>query len=342
MASALEKRPVILDSENGTMTSPRCRILNLEPEGYCEEAQEVIESIGDVSDGPLSRQALLDQVSDYEIMIVRLGHQIDREVIKAGRKLKAIVSATTGLDHIDLEAARAQNVTIISLRGEETFLRSITATAEHTCALLLALMRRIPEAVESVRSGQWDRDSLKGRDLADKRLGIVGLGRVGRQVAGYGAAFKMEVAAYDPHVTDWLAIVQRKNSLQDLLAESDVLSLHVNLHPGTLNLIGKAELAWLPPGSVLINTSRGEVVDEEALTQALVSGHLQGAAVDVLHHERSNQQRQSSPLMLYAKDHHNLLMTPHLGGATCEAMKKTEIFMAQKLAEFVSPWRRNF
>ena len=174
------------------------RILNLEPEGYCREARAVLERLGEISDGPLCRRELLERISAYDILIVRLHHQIDQEVFEAGKNLKAIVSATTGLDHIDLVTAEARNLPVLSLRGEQTFLSTITATAEHTWGLLLALMRRIPEAIDSVQAGLWNRDALKGHDLEGKRLGIVGFGRLGRQVAMYGSAFRMRVAAYDP------------------------------------------------------------------------------------------------------------------------------------------------
>ncbi|MGQ0810505.1 MAG: NAD(P)-dependent oxidoreductase [Nitrospiraceae bacterium] len=320
---------------DGNRQTRRYRILNLEPDGYSEQARQMLQSVGEINEGPLRRAELLARLSEYEVLIVRLGHQIDREMLDAGARLKVVVSATTGLDHIDLDATQARDIAVLSLRGEQAFLRGITATAEHTWGLLLSLMRRIPEAVQSVLAGRWDRDAYKGCDLAGKRMGIVGLGRLGRQVAEYGAAFRMNVAAYDPNITDWPVSVERRQSLSDLLADTDVLSIHVNLHRGTVKLIGKSELARLPNGAVLLNTSRGQVVDEEALHDALVSGHLRGAAIDVLADERCEEKRQRSNLIVYAKGHHNLLITPHLGGATSEAMRKTELFMANKLVQFL-------
>lgn len=314
--------------------SPRPRILNLEPHGYSDEARALLAELGEVIDGPLSRQALLEVLPDYEVLIVRLAHQIDREVLDAGRQLKVLVSATTGLDHIDLPGAQHKGIAVLSLRGEEEFLRGITATAEMTWALLLALMRRIPEAVASVRAGEWNRDGVKGRDLSGRRLGLVGVGRVGRQVAEFGSAFRMTVAGYDPGTTYWPPSVQRKHSLGALLPETDVLSIHVNLHPGSAGLIGRQELALLPKGSVLVNTSRGDVVDAEALVDALVSGRLSGAALDVMPLERDHERRRASPLLAYAAAKRNLLITPHAAGATVEAMHRTEEFMARKLLDF--------
>lgn len=313
----------------------RYHILNLEPEGYCDEARAVLSQLGEISNGPLCRRELLERISAYDILIVRLHHQIDREVFEAGKNLKAIVSATTGLDHIDLETAKNLNIPVLSLKGEQTFLSTITATAEHTWGLLLALMRRIPEAIDSVQAGLWNRDALKGHDLEGKRLGIVGFGRLGKQVSIYGSAFRMRVAAYDPFLDTWPTTVLRKPSLPELLADSDVLTIHVNLHPGALKLIGRSELAALPRGSVLVNTSRGQLLDEAALLDALVFGQLGGAAIDVLADERQHDTRQNNPLLAYAKHHRNLLITPHIGGATHEAMSKTEVFMAHKLTQFI-------
>jgi D-3-phosphoglycerate dehydrogenase len=323
-------------NDSGSIVPPhRYHILNLEPEGYSGEARAVLSRVGEISDGPLGRRELLERISAYDVLIVRLQHQIDREAFEAGKNLKAIVSATTGLDHIDLQAAASRNVPVLSLKGEQAFLSSITATAEHTWGLLLALMRRIPEAIEAVRDGSWNRDALKGRDLAGKRLGIVGLGRLGRQVASYGSAFGMRVAAYDPFLDEWPGTVVRAASLVGLAAESDVLTVHVNLHAGAMKLIGQPELDALPRGSVLVNTSRGQILDEEALLNALVSGQLGGAALDVLADERCPETRTKNPLLTYAQQHRNLLITPHIGGATHEAMCRTEVFMAHKLTHFL-------
>jgi D-3-phosphoglycerate dehydrogenase / 2-oxoglutarate reductase len=321
-------------SPRASAGSLRPRILNLEPHGYSDKARTLLAELGEVIDGPLPRQALLEVLPDFDVLIVRLAHQIDREVLAAGRRLKVIASATTGLDHIDLAAAESKQIAVLSLRGEAEFLRSITATAEMTWGLLLALMRRIPEAVASVHAGEWNRDAVKGRDLSGRRLGIVGLGRVGRQVAEFAAAFKMTVAAYDPGITYWPPAVRRKHSMGALLTETDILSVHVNLHPGTAGLIGRQELALLPKGSVLVNTSRGDVVDPDALVDALVSGHLSGAALDVIPLERDHERRRASPLLEYAATKRNLLITPHIAGATVEAMQRTEEFMARKLIDF--------
>lgn len=310
------------------------RILNAEPLRYSAEARSILECWATVVEEELSRADLLNGVSDYDVLIVRLAHQVDREVIDAGRRLKAIVTATTGLDHIDVNYARSRGIEVLSLRGESEFLRTVSATAEHTWALLLALLRRIGPAYASVRRGQWDRDLFWGHELDGRRLGLVGLGRVGQKVARYGLTFGMEAAAYDPHATGWLNGVSRCPTLRDLMGRSDVLSLHVPLTEETEGMIGVQELSLLPRSAVVVNTSRGQVLDEEALVRALHGGDLAGAALDVVWEERAPGRRRESPLLTYAGVHDNVLITPHIGGATYESVAKTEVFMAQKLARF--------
>jgi D-3-phosphoglycerate dehydrogenase len=308
------------------------RILNAEPLGYCEEARAVLRQVGEVVEAPLGRAELLSRLPGFDVLIVRLAHQVDQEMLDVAGRLKVIVSATTGLDHIDVDYANARNIAVLSLRGETAFLEKIAATGEHTWALVLSLLRRIPEASASVLAGRWDRDNHRGCELSGKRLGLVGLGRIGRQVARYGLAFRMHVSAYDPHPAEWVESVKRAPDLQALLRASDILSLHVPLDEQTTGLLGPKELDCLPEHAMVINTSRGELLDETALVDALASGHLSGAAVDVLSHEREPHERSHSPLLRYAATHNNLLITPHIGGATCESMARTEVFMARKLA----------
>lgn len=313
---------------------PGCRILIAEPEGYSPAARAIYEEVGQVDEGPLTRGELKHCLADYDALVVRLAHQIDAELLAYAPRLRAIVSPTTGLDHIDLEAAGRLGVTVLSLKGETDFLRSIPATAELTWGLLLALIRRIPHAFQSVLQSEWDRDAYKGHDLAGQALGIVGLGRIGERIARYGLAFGMRVLAYDPYRAGWVDGVERVESLPELLQQSSVLTLHVPLNEETRGMIGADELALLPQGALLVNTARGEVVDEAALLAALESGRLGGAALDVISGERSGG---SPDLVQYARRRENLLITPHIGGATVESMSATEVFMAKKFKDF---WTR--
>ena len=177
------------------MTRPR--ILNAEPDRYSVRARAALEEVGDVTEEALDREGLLKALPAHDALIVRLGHRVDTALLDAAPRLKVVATATTGLDHIDLKACKERGVEVLSLRGENEFLRSVVATAEHTWALLLALIRRIPAASAAVARGEWDRDAFRGRELEGKRLGILGLGRIGERVARYGQAFGMEVRGYD-------------------------------------------------------------------------------------------------------------------------------------------------
>lgn len=304
------------------------RILNVEPDQYSDDARSILKTIGHLVEQNMERNELLECIHEFDVLIVRLRHQVDAELMDATPGLKVIVSATTGLDHIDLEYAAQKHIAVLSLRGEVEFLRSIPATAELTWGLLLALTRNIPSAHASVLDGRWQRDRFKGHELSGKRLGILGLGRIGEKVAAYGMAFGMQVSAYDPYRKDAMPGVTMKDTMEDLLHETDVLSIHVPLNVETVNLISAQELSLLPRGSYLVNTARGTVLDENALLSALRSSRLAGAALDVLAGERTSER---SPLLEYAREHSNLLLTPHIGGATYESMRATEVFMANKL-----------
>jgi D-3-phosphoglycerate dehydrogenase / 2-oxoglutarate reductase len=309
-------------------------ILNAEPGGYSDRARATLRSVGELRERELTQAELPAALADVHVLICRLGLQVDRPALEAAPRLRAVATATTGLDHIDLDAARDRDVAVLSLRGEREFLGSIPATAEHTWALLLALLRRLPAAAASVLDGRWERDAFRGRELAGKTLGIVGLGRIGERIARYGRAFDMNVIAFDTSPDAAVEGVDSLPSLAAVAAAADVLSIHVPLDADTQGLIGTAVLAALRPGAVLVNTARGGIVDEPALLAALESGRLAGAALDVVATERGRVF--DSPLFDYARRHDNLLITPHVGGATRESMERTEVFIAEKVAAFLA------
>ena len=236
------------------------RILNAEPNGYSEEARRILQGIGDLVEKSVSQEELAEAAASFDVLIVRLGLQVSRQVIESASRLRVIVSATTGLDHIDLEAAGERDAAVLSLRGEQEFLRSVHSTAEHTWALLLALVRRIPWAFEDVKKGKWRRDKFRGVELSGGRLGILGLGRLGEQVARYGQAFGMEVGAYDPYRKGWMEPVRRFDSLEDFLAWSRICSVHVPLNDETNGLLNGERLRQLPKGALVVNTTRGGVI----------------------------------------------------------------------------------
>ena len=256
------------------------RIGILEPDRYPGRARAMLESVGEVRTKTDS-VSLQDFLRDVNVLVIRLKYLLNREFLDQAPHLRIVCTATTGLDHIDLQLAQARGISVLSLRGETAFLRTVTATAEHTWGLLLALIRHIPHAHNAVVNGDWNRDRFFGRELQGRTLGIVGLGRIGQMVARYGLAFRMKVIAHDPLQPDWLEGVERAASLQELASSCDVLSIHVPLSKETTGLIDKNELAALKRGTIILNTSRGAVLDESALLDGLEKGHIGGAALDV-------------------------------------------------------------
>jgi len=313
------------------------KILNLEPQGYSESARQILDSFGDVIEGPFERGELIRAIDEVDILIVRLGHKIDNEIISLGKKLKIIVSATTGLDHIDLEYASKKGIEVLSLKGETDFLETLTATAELTWGLLLSLLRKLPAATTHVVEGGWERDLFKGFQLKGKTLGVLGYGRLGKIVADYGRSFRMNVLVSDPFVHEVPSWTENVN-FEELLNSSDVISIHVPLESETVKLLADEQFKMMKKGAVIINTSRGEIIDEGALLKSLLSNHVAGAALDVLANEVSLSPDWliDTALHKYACEHDNLLLTPHLGGATMESMRDAEEFMANKLSMYVN------
>jgi D-3-phosphoglycerate dehydrogenase len=291
----------------------------------------------DVVTGDLDRPGVLRAVHDADVLWVRLRHAIDREVMDAAPRLAIVVTNTTGTNHIDLEEAARRGIRVLSLRGETDFLRNVRATAELAVGLLLALVRHIPAAAAHVRAGGWDRYPFKGHQIYGKTAGIIGYGRLGRLMAGYLAAFGLRVLATTKpgdEVTPDAGVTM--TSLDTLLAESDIVSLHVDLRPETVRLIGRDAFRAMKPGAWFINTARGELVDESALVEALASGHLGGAAVDVIA-DPLHGAIAGRALHDYAAHHDNLIITPHIGGYTFESLAATEIFLADRLIHLVAP-----
>ena len=313
------------------MLPNRIRILVSESIDFSKKAAAELGQQGDVILAELDRNALLAVVETVDVLWVRLRHQIDTEVLRRAARLKVIVSPTTGLDHIDLAETERRGIRVLSLRGESDFLRDVRATAEHTIALILSLIRHIPQASAHAKHGDWTRELFRGSELHGKTAGIVGYGRLGRIVARYLRGFDTKVLVTDPnnHTENPDAGIT-PTSLTMLLHDSDLVTLHVNLCETTRAFFGREQFAAMKPGAWFINTSRGEVVDEEALLTALRSGRLRGAALDVVSGERSPCLG-NHPLVSYARENDNLIITPHIGGCTAESMAKTELFLADRL-----------
>jgi phosphoglycerate dehydrogenase-like enzyme len=239
------------------------------------------------------------------------------EMLGAAGKLKIISCATTGSDHIARDGLDQRGIAVRTLKEDPELLRNITPAAELSFALLMALARKLPAAVRHVKEGGWTREEFPGVMLRGKMLGLIGCGRIGGWMARYARAFGMDVIGYDPFLTTFPDTI-RKVTLAEVFAQGDFVSVHVHLSPETTGLVTKSLIDSMKPGAFLINTSRGAIVDESALLAALESGRLGGAGLDVLEGEPETA---NHPLVRYAKTHDNLLITPHVGGFSPDAVR---------------------
>ena len=319
------------------MITDRLRILVTESTHFPGRAVELMGGLGDVTLSDIGdRESLLGAIGDSDVLWVRLRHRIDKRILDAAPNLKVIVTPTTGLNHIDTGEVESRGIFLLSLRGETDFLRDIRATAEHTILLILALIRNIHDAIQHVKEGGWNRDLFKGYELFGRTAGVVGYGRLGRIVARYLRAFGMEVLTADPNLTAAEVVEDvRLVQLSELLEKADLVTLHVDYGPRNHRFFGNDQFAVMKKDSWFINTSRGELIDEAALLEALEKGHLAGAALDVLSGE-GELDVLSDKLVDYARRHHNLIITPHIGGCTYESMEKTEMFLAEKLCSLLT------
>lgn len=301
-------------------------IYNIEPFGYSPKAVDIWVNAGyTYMEGSWDDVFSSNEMKKVVGIIIRLKHFVGEDTIAKFPDLSFIVSATTGHDHIDLKILNEKNIDFFSLRNYKDFLDSIPSTAEHSWALILALIRNITFADMDVRRGFWLRDRFRGRQLKGKTIGIVGLGRTGIKIAHYARAFDMRVLFYDPFVKS--PEYEGKKSLEDLLPIVDIVSLHVHLTPQTYNMINSKVLNFCKKGAFLINTSRGNICDELALVNALRCGNLSGIATDVLSTELDNMM--DSPLWKAQQEGLNIVISPHIGGATIEAMQECEEFIAE-------------
>ena len=311
-------------------------MLIAEPLDFSPEAIRILQTVADVQAMATDREQMQTALKSYDVVWFRLAHRIDRKMLAGALRTRMLATPVTGLDHIDLAACAERGVRVVSLQGETEFLRDVRATAELTLAITLALLRQIPQAAAHVLAGAWQRDRFRGRELFGKTVGLIGIGRLGRIVADYFAAFGCNVGAYDPRTDFPASPARRVLQLSELLATSDIVSLHVSYDESTRHLIGRQELSAMKPGAVLVNTARGGVIDEAALIEALQSGRLAGAALDVLDGEPDITAEH--PLVAYARGHDNLLIVPHIGGNTVESFRKTECFLAQRVVEALQAW----
>jgi D-3-phosphoglycerate dehydrogenase len=263
---------------------------------------------------------LLAIIADYEGLVVRSETKVTKEVIEAAKKLQVVGRAGIGVDNIDLEAATAAGIAVVNAPTGNT-----VAAAEHTMALMLALSRNVPAAHQSLKAGEWKRSAFMGVEVRAKTLGVCGLGRVGSEVARRAQSFDMKLIGYDPFVAPDYA--KRMGielvSLEELLAQSDFITLHTPLTDGTRHMISDDQVKLLKPGARLINVARGELVDEQAILNGLESGQLGGVALDVF--------AQEPPQNTELVGHPKVVVTPHLGASTEEAQREVAIEASEQV-----------
>ena len=270
----------------------------------------------------LAPEELLETIAEYDGLIIRSATQVTAEVIDKARNLKAIGRAGIGVDNIDIEAATKRGVIVANAPESNTI-----AAGEHTLGLMLAAARHIPVADNSLRGGEWKRSKFKGVEVAGKTLGLIGLGHVGTIVARGALGMRMRVLAYDPYVSEDRMRdmnVARAETVDEVLEQSDFVSLHVPRTPQTSGMIDRAALEKMKPSAYLINVARGGIVDEGDLYNALKEGTISGAALDVFKEEPTTD----SPLFALP----NAVVTPHLGASTVEAQDRAGVTAAEQVA----------
>jgi len=268
--------------------------------------------------------ALASEIANADGLVVRSATKVTRELLDRAEKLRVVGRAGVGIDNVDMDAATNRGVLVMNTPGGNA-----VSVAEHTFALLLGLARGVPQSNAAIHAGRWEK-SASGMELRGKTLGLVGLGRVGSEVARRARALEMTVLAFDPYVTPAAAreLEVELIPFEDLLKRSDVISLHTALSPATEKMINAAALAQMKKGARLINCARGELIDEAALAEALRSGQLAGAAVDTF----AEEPPKNSPLLGLP----NLIATPHIAGSTAEAQEEVGTLIAQQVRDYLA------
>lgn len=271
----------------------------------------------------LSADELKKELKGYQALLVRSETKVTADILNEAKDLKIVGRAGVGIDNIDLAAASRAGVVVVNVPGGNTI-----SAAEHTMALLLSMVRNIPQADASMRQGKWDRKSFMGTELLGKTLGVVGLGRIGKEVSTRALGFGMKVIAYDPKIDEsWCRLVGVTPALlDDVIKSADFITLHVPKSDATKNIINKETIAKMKPGVRIINCARGGLIDEKAMLEAIQSGQVKGAALDVFEKEPPT----GSPLLSRPE----IISCPHLGASTEEAQVKVAVELARLVIEF--------
>lgn len=274
----------------------------------------------DVETG-LAPEELERTVGGYDIIIIRSATKVRKPIIEAAKNLKLIVRAGVGLDNIDVEYAKSKGIEVMNTPAATS-----NAVAELTVGYLFALARRLPQTTASMRAGKWEKKKFSGSEIAGKTLGLVAYGRIGWLVAKKALALGMEIIAYDPYVSDPRGLEMEFVSLEELLKRADYISMHLPLTNETRDLIGGPQFELMKDGVRIINCARGGTINEDALYEAIVSGKVAGAALDVYLEEPARDNK------LFELD--EVIGSPHIGASTVEAQHRVGVEVAEKVIEF--------
>lgn len=305
--------------------------LILEPQNYNPRAIDIYKSIGKLF---YERK---NNYTDIDILVVRLSFKLSANYLKKFKRLKYIVSPTTGLNHIDTDYCYVNGIIIISLKGENMFMEKINATPEFTFSLMLSLIKNIYSAgfdIKKEKIFNLNRLNYLSKEFNELKIGIAGCGRVGKKVYKYCEDLNLNVVTFDPYKDDVYFLennIKRYKRIKPFLESIDVLVICISYSLDNINYFCREKLNFLKKGTILINTSRGEVIDENAVLDMLNDGILHSVALDVLSTENSNNEILHNKLLNYAERNNNLLITPHIAGASKKSMFLTELYVAQKL-----------
>ena len=309
------------------------KILCPDPKNFSNAAINFLQKKFDLTLCTPDEFLALNSLNEFDCLLIRFNTIIDKKVLNKLQHLKYILCPTTGLDHIDVNSAEKRGIKIISLKGDVDFLKSITSTAELAFLLILSSVRKVNVAFDEVYNRNWNLNIQPGNELKNKTIGILGLGRLGNIIAKYAKCFDMNVYYFDiEEKTD--IYYNRVNSLEELIEVSDILSIHIPLNKKTKGLIGQNEFRIFNRCKYLINTSRGAIINSKSLIQYMDRTSDFHAALDVLEDEKNPE----NSLVEYSLKNKNLIITPHIGGNTKEAIENTDMHIINKFLKIIDKW----
>lgn len=313
-----------------TINTIKLKLHIAETEDFSPKVMSKMAQHFDLSTGPV--QDLKTLLEEVDVFWFRLGYKIDASVLTSKSKCKILATPVTGIDHIDESLCKRLGIEIICLRGEAEFLKEVRATAEHTILLTMMLMRKGADAAAHTKEGLWQRDIFRGYELYKKKVGILGLGRLGYIVAEYFEAFGCSIYFYDikevNHKPSWI----RLKSANEVVLCSDIISIHISYNKENHYVYGAEFFERFDDSKWLINTSRGGVIDETALIRTLNKRKIAGVALDVMYGEPD---KINPTLIEISKSDQRIIITPHIGGNTYESFEKTEQFIAKRITAHV-------